>query len=71
FETTPEGKWLLANTYEYGFIVRYPNGKENVTGYQYEPWHLRFVGKELAIEMNKTGIQTLEEFFGLPAAPNY
>jgi len=51
--------------------VRYPLGKTDITGYEYEPWHLRFVGKELAAEMHSTGIQTLEEFFGLPAAPTY
>lgn len=71
FEETPEGKWIIANAYKYGFIIRYPNGKESVTGYQYEPWHLRYVGKELAVEMHNTGVQTLEEFFGLPAAPSY
>jgi zinc D-Ala-D-Ala carboxypeptidase len=71
FEETPEGKWIIANAYKYGFIIRYANGKEDITGYQYEPWHLRYVGKELAAEMNKTGVQTLEEFFGLPAAPSY
>ncbi len=71
FGTTPEGAWLLANAHRYGFIVRYPQGKESVTGYQYEPWHLRWVGVELATEMKRTGITTLEEFFGLPAAPTY
>ena len=67
----PEGKWLAANGYKYGFIIRYPNGKEAVTGYDYEPWHMRWVGKELSEEMHRTGVQTLEEFFGLPAAPDY
>jgi len=71
FEDTPEGSWLAANTYKYGFIVRYVEGKESVTGYDYEPWHMRYVGKELAAEMHKTGIQTLEEFFDLPPAPDY
>ncbi len=71
FEDTPEGKWLRENAHTYGFIVRYPNGKESVTGYQYEPWHMRWVGRELAEEMHNTGIATLEEFFGLPAAPDY
>ena len=68
---TPEGEWLAANAYKYGFILRYPEGKTPVTGYSYEPWHYRFVGVELATEMHDTGIQTLEEFFGLPAAPDY
>lgn len=71
FKDTPEGKWLAANSYKYGFIVRYPDGKEPITGYQYEPWHMRYVGKELALEMHNTGITTLEEFFGLPPAPTY
>jgi D-alanyl-D-alanine carboxypeptidase len=71
FADLPEGKWLAAHAYEYGFVLRYPNGKESITGYTYEPWHMRFVGKELATEMHRTGFQTLEEFFGLPAAPTY
>lgn len=64
FEGTPEGKWLAAHAHEYGFILRYKNGQENITGYQYEPWHFRYVGKELATELQKTS-QTLEEFFEL------
>lgn len=64
FADTPEGQWIKNNSYKYGFIIRYPDGKESVTGYQYEPWHLRYVGIELATELQKTG-QTMEEFFGL------
>ncbi len=71
FADTPEGKWLVANAHTYGFIVRYAQGKEAITGYDYEPWHMRFVGKELAIEMHRTGVQTLEEYFNLPPAPSY
>jgi D-alanyl-D-alanine carboxypeptidase len=71
FAETPEGQWIAKRAYEYGFIIRYPDSKENITGYQYEPWHLRWVGKELAVEMKNTGVTTLEEFFGLPAAPDY
>lgn len=59
------GKWLAAHVNDYGFIIRYPEGKEAVTGYTYEPWHIRYVGKELAAEMKRTNISTLEEFFGL------
>ncbi len=70
FGDTPAGKWLAANAPNYGFIIRYPNGKTQVTGYQYEPWHIRYVGKELAVEIKAKNV-TLEEFFGLPAAPNY
>ncbi|QAV70894.1 D-alanyl-D-alanine carboxypeptidase family protein [Salinibacterium sp. UTAS2018] len=71
FGDTPQGRWLDENGWKYGFTVRYPEGKTDITGYEYEPWHLRFVGKALAAELHSTGIQTLEEFFGLPAAPNY
>ena len=47
---TKTGKWLWANAWRYGFILRYPNGKEKITGYNYEPWHLRYVGvKEATI----------------------
>ena len=71
FGQTPQGQWLAAHAYEYGFVIRYPEGKTEVTGYQYEPWHVRYVGTSLATEMHDTGVQTLEEFFGLPPAPNY
>jgi D-alanyl-D-alanine carboxypeptidase len=67
----PEAQWVAANAYRFGFIVRYPDGKTPITGYEYEPYHLRYVGLELAAEMRTTGITTLEEFFGLPAAPTY
>lgn len=67
---TPEGQWLNNNAYKYGFVIRYPEGKISITGYQYEPWHVRYVGKELAQEIHKTN-QTLEEFFNLPPAENY
>jgi D-alanyl-D-alanine carboxypeptidase len=70
FGDTEAGKWLAANAHTYGFIIRYMQGKEQITGYQYEPWHIRYVGTDLATEIHKTG-QTLEEFFGLPAAPDY
>lgn len=71
FGDQPEGKWLAANAHRYGFIIRYPESKETVTGYQYEPWHLRYVGEDLATEMYTAKVKTLEEFFGLPAAPDY
>ncbi len=64
FENTPEGQWLKANAHKYGFIVRYLDGKEAITGYQYEPWHMRYVGVELAEQLQKTN-QTMEELFGL------
>lgn len=71
FADTGAGKWVAANAYMYGFIIRYPEGKIGITGYEYEPWHLRYVGVELAAAMREQRVQTLEEFFGLPAAANY
>lgn len=71
FGETAEGIWLRENAYRFGFILRYPADKTAVTGYEYEPWHFRFVGTDLAAEMRDTGVTTLEEFFGLPAAPDY
>lgn len=71
FGNTASGKWLAANAYRFGFILRYPADKTEVTGYEYEPWHFRYVGVALATEMHADGIETLEEFFGLPAAPDY
>lgn len=71
FADTVEGKWLAANSYKHGFLLRYTADKVAVTGYRAESWHFRYVGIELASEMNRQGITTLEEFFGLPAAPGY
>jgi len=71
FGNTAEGKWLAAEAHKYGFIIRYPEGKQSVTGYRYEPWHIRYIGKDLAGEMHRQNVLTLEEFFGLPAAPDY
>jgi len=71
FKDTVEGKWAAANAYKYGFIIRYPSNKTSITGYTYEPWHLRYVGTELAREMHDKNTETLEEFFKLPAAPDY
>ncbi len=71
FGKTAEGKWLAANAYKYGFIIRYTTEKQPITGYRAEPWHIRYIGTELSAEMQKQGVTTLEEFFGLPAAPNY
>jgi hypothetical protein len=61
FNNTKEAKWLAENCVKYGFIIRYPKGKENITGYQYESWHVRYLGKELAKEVSDSGL-TLEEF---------
>ncbi len=62
-ENTEEQKWLLENSWKYGFILRYPNGKTDITGIYYEPWHYRYVGKEAAKEIYERDI-TLEEYLG-------
>lgn len=64
FADTPEGQWVANNAHRFGYIIRYPRGKEAITGYQFEPWHLRYVGNELAEEVFESS-QTLEEYFGL------
>jgi D-alanyl-D-alanine carboxypeptidase len=61
FGDTPEGKWLSSHAHEFGFILRYPEGKEEITGYNYESWHLRYVGLFVAAEIYKKDI-TLEEY---------
>lgn len=71
FGEMTEGQWVAANAYKYGFIIRYPQGLTGTTGYDYEPWHLRYVGVDLATEMQQTGTLTMEDFFDLPAAPEY
>ena len=71
FGQTPQGIWLAANAYRFGFLLRYPADKTAVTGFIYEPWHFRFVGVSLATDMKRTGVTTLEEFFGLSTAPTY
>ncbi|CAG7645147.1 D-alanyl-D-alanine carboxypeptidase family protein [Paenibacillus allorhizosphaerae] len=63
FADTKEAKWLDQHAPEYGFIIRYPKGKEAITGYQYEPWHLRYVGTETAKDIAKKGV-TFEEYMG-------
>ncbi len=71
FADQPAAVWAKANAYKFGFVVRYPWMLNDVTGYYYEPWHLRFIGIEAATDMSKRGIGTLEEYFGLEAAPGY
>lgn len=71
FGDTPQGTWLVANAYRFGYLLRYPADKVAVTGYMYEPWHFRYIGAALATEMHDEGVTTLEEFFGLPPAPDY
>jgi D-alanyl-D-alanine carboxypeptidase len=71
FGQTPAGQWLAQNSWRYGFVVRYQDGQEGITGYEYEPWHFRYVGVPLATELQKEGFPSLETFFGYPPAPNY
>lgn len=63
FAGTPEAEWLAKHAPEYGFIIRYPQGKESITGYAYEPWHLRYVGAALSKQIAAKGV-TLEEHYG-------
>lgn len=70
FGDLPEGKWLAANSHRFGFIISYPKDKQDLTGYEYEPWHIRYVGLELAAELYKSK-KTLEQFFGLENPSSY
>ncbi|MFZ0446400.1 MAG: D-alanyl-D-alanine carboxypeptidase family protein [Bacillus sp. (in: firmicutes)] len=64
FGGTPEGKWLMENAHRFGYILRYPKGLETITGYNYEPWHYRYVGLKAAAEIYKNQL-TLEEYFNI------
>lgn len=64
FHDTPEAKWLENNAWKYGFIIRFPKGKEDKTGYKYESWHIRYVGKDMAKKIYDSGL-CLEEYFGI------
>ncbi len=64
FAYTAEGKWVAENCWKYGLIIRYPQSKEDITGYKYEPWHLRYVGTDLAKTLYESGL-CMEEYFGL------
>ncbi len=63
FENTDESKWIEENAYKFGFIIRFTEGYESITGYMYEPWHLRYIGKEAANDMKEKGINTYEEYY--------
>lgn len=58
----PELLWMKENAYKYGYTLRYPKGKEQITGFNYERWHYRFVGPEISLYMNDNNIETLEEY---------
>ena len=70
FASSPEGIWLAANCHKYGFIIRYPQGKEHITGYIYEPWHVRYLGKELSQKVYDSGL-CLEEYLGITSKYAY
>jgi zinc D-Ala-D-Ala carboxypeptidase len=70
-DTTPQGIWLARNSWRFGFVLRYPQGKTPITGMGYEPWHFRYVGPELAAAYHAGGWTSLEEFLGAPPAPSY
>ena len=64
FENSPEADWLNAHCAEYGFIIRFPEGKDKYTGYTYEPWHIRYLGTKLAKEVTESGL-CLEEYLDI------
>ncbi|QBR75538.1 D-alanyl-D-alanine carboxypeptidase family protein [Microbacterium sediminis] len=71
FGGTRQAEWTAQNAWRFGWIVRYEDGATGTTGYVAEPWHLRYVGVELATAYHEGGYHTLEEFFGLPSAATY
>ncbi|KRE74234.1 M15 family metallopeptidase [Arthrobacter sp. Soil762] len=71
FADQPAAVWAKANGHRFGFVVRYPWMFHPITGYYYEPWHLRYIGAEAATDMATRGINTVEEYFGVEAAPGY
>lgn len=71
FAEQPAAGWAKANAHKYGFVIRYPWMLHEITGYYYEPWHLRYIGVEAATDMVNKGIGTLEEYFGTGPAPSY
>lgn len=64
FDDTPEALWLAENSWKYGFIIRYPKDKQHITGYKYEPWHVRYIGVQKARDVYCSGL-TLEEYLGI------
>lgn len=70
FGETPEGIWLKDNCHRFGFIIRYPKDKEEITGYMYEPWHVRYLGVETATAVYESGL-CLEEYLGITSVYSY
>ena len=71
YRDTLAGQWLAKNAPRYGYILRFPNGRQSVTGYHFEPWHYRYVGVQIAQAYVSSGAKTFEEFIGTGAAPDY
>ena len=71
YRDTLAGQWLAKNAPRYGYILRFPDGRQSVTGYRFEPWHYRYVGVQTAQEYVLSGAKTFEEFMGTGAAPDY
>lgn len=71
FGETRCGLWLREHSAEFGFILRYEQGEQPVVGYIYEPWHFRYVGREIALDMRERGIVNYEEYVGAEPAPDY
>lgn len=72
FENTPEAKWLKEHAHEYGWIMRYPKGKEEITGYAYEPWHFRYIGVDYATAVYEADEwMSFEEYFGVEGGTEY
>ncbi|MDQ0117599.1 D-alanyl-D-alanine carboxypeptidase [Pseudarthrobacter defluvii] len=71
FASTAAGQFAAAHAHEFGFVIRYPAGMSYWTGYAYEPWHLRYVGRDVAMDMRNRGVSTLEQYYGYPPAPTY
>lgn len=65
-EDTAEYSWLMEHCFDYGFILRYPKGYERITGYEFEPWHFRYIGVDAALEYRDLGCRTLEEYCAEP-----
>lgn len=71
FANTKTGIWLAEHSWEYGFILRYPEGYEDITGYTFEPWHYRYIGKKAAKLYHESDAHTLEEFFHCSGGVEY
>nr|WP_281496777.1 M15 family metallopeptidase [Ornithinimicrobium sp. F0845] len=68
FGDTDEGRWVAEHAHEFGFVLSYPQGSRAATGYTYEPWHVRYVGPQVAGDMDRRGIRLLSAYVGVPAS---